>query len=239
MFRFDFPPFVLLTTRCRNCLPGWRQVILALCLAGNLAGMAMAAGNSGALITRLEGRIRVFPAGTAASPEMATGFLRLAPGDRLRSEGSAVLQLVYLANGRQETWRGPISLQVEANESRREASTPEPEVKILSALLVRQLQKTPASDARSKVGMVRLRAVDTNSPTRGELEGNYRTLRRQSPPEDRMPELYLLAGLLELGEYVLLRENLDDLQRLYPDDPLLPAIRERYLGAMRERQGGD
>lgn len=235
-----FSAFLRRATCCRSVLRLWRRAFLGLCLGGCLAGAAMAATSGGALITRLEGRIRVVPAGSVGGVELATGFLRLAPGDRLRSDGPATLQLVYLANGRQEIWRSPITLQIDNNESRREGNTPEPEVRMLSALLVRQLQKTPASDARSKVGMVRLRAVDTSTPlTRSELESAYRTLRRESPPTDRTPELYLFSGLLELGEFALLRENLDDLQRLYPNDPLLPTLREQYLAAIREWQAGN
>ena len=201
---------------------GWACVLL--CAA------APALAQQGAIITVLQGRVTVEQ--QAPVPQPAVALARVRPGDKLRLESDAVLQLVYFQNARQESWRGAARLEVGEEESRAIGSSAQPTVKQLPQMLVRQLVKTPTAEGSGKVGAVRLRSV-TPPDAAAKLDQNYNQLRQQAEASDRTPELYLLAGLFELKNFERIEASLKQWQQATPADPVLAAMAEHYRGAIR------
>lgn len=202
-----------------------RTWLLAL-LSAPFAALAQ----QGAIITVLQGGVTVEQG--APAPKPAVAFQKLQTGDRVQLAADAVLQLVYFANGRQETWRDRARIEIGEEASNAAAGAAPASVKQLPQMLVRQLVKTPTADRSGKVGAVRLRAVVPPDALQ-RLEKNYAELRAQTESSDRTPELYLLAGLFEQKEYERIEALLAAWQRSQPVDPALLAISDHYRAAMR------
>ena len=117
------------------------------------AGQALAVDS--AMITLLQGKVSLL---NEAQVDVSA-FMKMRPGDKLQTSPDSVVQLVYFANGRQETWRGNALLEIGEEKTQYNKMAFPPEVKQLSNILIQQLKKTPSSDSRGQVGMVRMRAV--------------------------------------------------------------------------------
>jgi hypothetical protein len=147
---------------------------------------AAAWGAEVGLVTSITGRVLLQE--EKAASELKP-FVKLRAGDRLTLEGAARLQVVYFDGGRQETWQGAGQLEIGARAGNALKGGLQPEVKVLPAILVKQLSKTPSADDGVKAGMVRMRSMPTGG-TLESLEKNYAELRKQADAADHNPELY-------------------------------------------------
>ena len=191
----------------------------------------VAFAQQGAIVTVLQGAVTVEQ--ETPVPRPAAVLIKLRAGDKLQLARDATVQLVYFDNGRQETWRGAARLEVGAGESTASGGTPEPEVKQLPQMLVRQLVKTPTADSSGRVGAVRLRHIIAPDAEE-KLEKNYAELRAQTEAADRTPELYLLAGLFELKRYERIEALLGDWEKEAPAEASVAAMQQHYRVAIRE-----
>jgi len=94
----------------------------------------------------------------------------------------------------------------------------------------------PAAAPRTDgpVGMARLRGI-TPPPTSSaleKLETRYRQLRSEADSSDLTPEIFFLAGLFELREFVRLESELQRLAKSHPEDPVASALRTTYAEAI-------
>jgi hypothetical protein len=184
----------------------------------------------GAIITALQGRVTFEQ--DAPVPRPAAAFARLRSGDKLQLAAEGVVQVVYFQSARQESWHGPVRLEIGETESLAVGGAT-PVVRQLPPMLVRQLVKTPTADASGRVGAVRMRAIVP--PDAGaKLDENYQALRRQTDAGDRSPELYLLAGLYELKDYERIEGLLAGWIGAAPGDAELLAMRDHYAQAIRD-----
>jgi len=156
-------------------------------------------------------------------------FVKVRDGDQLTMDGAARVQLVYFESGRQETWQGAGVLAVGASASKVVKGSQLPEVKILPAILVKQLAKTPATDGNVKTGMIRLRSM---APPIESVEKDYAEMRKQADSADRSPELFLLASYFERGEYARLEALLGKMNEEKPGDPEILALNGLYSNAI-------
>lgn len=165
-------------------------------------------GGDVAMVTLLRGGVfRVSPIGKQA----VEAFTKLKHGDLLALDGDSRVQVVYLENGRQETWSGAGKLEITKLESNPVGLAP-PEVKVLPAVMVKQIVKTPILESQGRGGMMRLRAVVTASDLQ-KIEDEYKKLRKESTANDINPDLYLLSSMFEIKEYDKVEEALTDLQQ--------------------------
>ena len=201
-------------------------------LAVGLACVALPAlAQQGAIITALQGQV-TFEQDTPV-PRPAAAFARLRPGDKLQLAADGGLQIVYFQSARQESWRGPVRLEVGETESKAPSGAAAPVVRELPAMLVRQLVKTPSADAAGRVGAVRMRSI-VPPDAAAKLEENFEGLKKQTTASDRTPELYLLAGLYELKEYDRIEALLGKWLEAAPGDADLVAMRGHYSQASRD-----
>lgn len=193
---------------------------------------AMAANEEVALVTALEGRVgRV----TAAGPQPMQVFVKLKQGDLLAIERGARIQMVFFDNGRQEQWSGIGRLEISRGAGKG-YGLQEPQVKILPAVLVKQIAKTPSLDSQGRAGAVRLRAIATPEALE-KLENDYKRLRMESVRDDLNPELFLLAGLMEMRHLDRIEQILHDLKSLRPGNmevAVLASLYEKTLRNIRE-----
>ena len=189
---------------------------------------AAAWGAEVGLVTSLTGRVLLQE--EKAASELKP-FVKLRAGDRLTLEGAARLQVVYFDGGRQETWQGAGQLEIGARAGNALKGGLQPEVKVLPAILVRQLSKTPSADGGVKAGMVRMRSMPSGG-TLESVEKHYAELRQLADAADRNPELYLLAGYFELREFERAERLLQRMSEQSPNDPELRILNALYARAI-------
>jgi hypothetical protein len=81
--------------------------------------------------------------------------------------------------------------------------------------------------------MVRMRAI--SSPENlGKLEQQVAQMRAETTPDDRSPDIYLLAGLNEMGMTDRIKEELTRLQKAYPADHAVKALTKAYARSLKD-----
>lgn len=202
-----------------------RKIGLFVLLACSLAGVASA---QVAMLTQVSGNVQVSGRDGARG---AVAFLKVNEGDTLTLAGSARVQMVYLANGRQEVWTGAGPVVVGAAQGRSQALTPA--TSQVPALVLRQLEKTPAVGQHGKTGMVMLRSMD-NLEKIDTLESDYKTVRATAPADDTTPEVFYLTGLLDLGAYEDVRKVLTDVKARVGTQPAFAPVVEHFERLLAE-----
>lgn len=188
-----------------------------------------------ALVMAVQGRVV-----RQASPEplAVETFVKLNEGDRLSLAQGSKLQLVYFESGRQETWSGPGSLDLALREGK-SSGMGAPEVQQQPLSLTKQLARTPALDGQGRGGVTRLRAIQ-NPDAVARLESSYQELRSKAAADDLGPEVYLLAGLLDLRQLDGIEKALDRLQQERPQSDQAAALVSLYRKAVKQvREGGN
>jgi len=176
-----------------------------------------------AILTHVNGRVLV-DGKNGVYP--ATLFARLSAGDVLSLAGDAKIRVVYLDTGRQETWAGAAEVKIAGLEG--QSPGPEPAVKKLSPIVVQQLAKAHASGERASSGMMQVRSVDVDEAV-SVLDKHFDELKRGATEEDTTPEVYLLAGLVELRQYARARAVLTKLK----DNPNYKRVVEHFTPLVR------
>lgn len=181
------------------------RFILAIFVA--MASSLAHATNDVALITALHGKVARI---SIAGPGNLEAFVKLKEGDVLKLDKGSGIRLVYFESGRQESWTGEGKLEIAVTESKGSGLSA-PEVKVLPAILVKQIAKTPALDSQGRAGVTRLRAIGS-ATTVAKLEADYERMRAESGGKDLNAEIYLLAGLFELRELDRVEAVINELQ---------------------------
>jgi len=202
-----------------------RKIGLFVWLACSFAGVASA---QVAMLTQVSGDVRVSGQDGARG---AVAFLKVNEGDTLTLAGSARVQMVYLANGRQEVWTGAGPVVVGSAQGRSQTLTAA--TSQVPALVLRQLEKTPAVGQHGKTGMVMLRSMD-NLEKIDTLEADYKALRAGAAADDTTPELFYLTGLLDLGAYEDVRAVLNDVKARVATQPAYAAMVEHFERLLAE-----
>jgi hypothetical protein len=200
---------------------------MLLCVLGSAPA---AAADIIALVTKVAGDVVL--TGPKDQP-LTEPFIKLREADVLRLGAGGALTLTFFESGRQETWRGPGSIKLAAEQSLPAGGSPVLNVKQLPVNLVRQLARTPAPDTEGNVGMLRLRSIPT-AEALAKLEKTYGELRAAAGPGDRDPDLYWLSGLFDLHEYDRLQTELARLTEANRDDFEIKVLNKLYARAIND-----
>jgi len=211
-----------------------RLLQLLLLMTGLLAGAQVWAADIIALVTRVDGDVVL--QGAKDQP-LTEPFIKLREADVLRLGANGTLTLTYFESGRQESWKGPGSIKLGAEQSQSASGSPVLNVKQLPVNLVRQLARTPAPDADGKVGMMRLRNIPTSEAV-AKLEKTYGDMKAAAGPGDRDPDLYWLSGLFELREYARLETELKRLTEANRDNTEIKVLAKLYARAISDAKKG-
>ena len=212
-----------------------RHLLSAALLAACSQANSAADSSNHSLVTRAEGNIQLSSGKDAAKTLLP--FSKLKPGDKLQLAAKSNLQLVYLNNGRQESWRGPGQLDIGQNQSSSPQSNYAPEVKQLPPAVLSALSKTPGlmADIRNRAGMVFVRSGGVVDQIR-EMDDTYAQLRASSSADDITPELYLLNREYELKLYQDMRRVLDEMVLRQPNNPEVISARNLFLRMLNDSQ---
>jgi hypothetical protein len=218
-------------------LKSWPQWLAALVLSIAASAALGREDLDGAFVILSQGGEILVP--ERAQDQPVPALSRLVPGTRLRLADGGRLQLLYLPDGRLETWQGRAVVTVGVAETQGLAVRSEPQVRrlpapvaealALSALTLADWQPGRAPNrgdkpGRSKDPALRLKPV----------QDQYAALREQAGEESLLPELYLIAALENVQAYPALREAFDELLRKQPENPAVQALRLRYEKLLAE-----
>jgi hypothetical protein len=181
-----------------------------------------------AMLTQVTGDVRV-SGREVARP--AVPFLKVNEGDKLVLAANARVQIVYLATGRQEIWKGAGPVEIGAQDGR--SASLKADSSQVSPIILRQLAKTPAVGQHGKTGMVMLRSLD-DLGSNEHVDEDYAKFRASAAPDDTTPEVFLLSALLDMGELDRARKVLDDLTVKQRTQPAYTAVVEHFSRLIAE-----
>ena len=206
-----------------------RHFLLAM-LASCLSLFAQAQAPA-AMVLSVEGDVSVEVLG---KPAKLDAFTRLLEGDRVKLGKSAKLSLIYTRSSRQESWVGPGAILAGSAESTTVNGQPQVEVKQLPAKVAQMMAHTPSADSTGKAGMVRLRAIKSESSL-AKLEQDYQQLKLERAPASLTPEIFYLAGLFEHGEYEQVRNLISELLASAPENTQIQRLHLLYNDALARK----
>ncbi|HUR19559.1 MAG TPA: hypothetical protein VMZ90_02040 [Vicinamibacterales bacterium] len=199
----------------------WMFALIAWSLTGTAWAQAV-------MVTQVTGAVTASGKGGV---QPAVPFLKLDEGDKLMLAKNARVQMIYLANGRQEVWKG--DGQVEVGELNGRSPSLKAEATQLPASIVSQLKRTPSAGQQGRSGMVMLRSLDDLDAS-DRLQKEYTDFRTGAAADDTTPEVYLLTGLLDLKEYEWAKKVLGDLKNRQLTQPAYEAVVDHF-GPLVER----
>jgi hypothetical protein len=209
------------------------------------AKLAAPASSDVGLVTKLSGEATYWNKDEQTPPTQVQSFMKLRLGDHLKLTGSASLQLIYFANGRQEIWKGPVTLIVGDLESAAAGGKKpcQPEVAILPTKVAKNLGMAPLPLPRTGIwysGTTHVRGVKSPGPEKTlgpkplsvedqtnvkEAEKIYQNLRKKSAADDFTPELYFLGVLANYQQYPEMEKLINAMQIKRPGDPTLKDLK--------------
>src|SRR5262249_35580144 len=187
-----------------------------------ILSLASVASAQVAMLTQVAGDVK---AAGKEGTRAAVAFLKVNEGEKLTLAANARVQMVYLASGRQEVWKGAGAVDVGAQEGR--SSALKAETSQVPPIILKQLAKTPAVGQHGKTGMVMLRSLDDLAASE-QLDDDYAAYRKSAAPDDTTPEVFLLTALLDAGELDRARKVVDDLKAKQRTQPAYAPVVEHF-----------
>ena len=123
--------------------------ITMLCLTTYLA-LGAGAPDAG-LVTGLSGEVTYVNPAEKQGPAKAQAFLKIREGDQFKLSPGALLQLTYFAGGRQETWHGPVTVEVgdQGGRAAGHGQAQSPEVKVLAFKVAKRMAGAALAASRA------------------------------------------------------------------------------------------
>lgn len=190
--------------------------------------VAAAASAQVAMLTQMAGDVKV--SGKEGN-RAAAAFLKVNEGDTLTLPANGRVQLVYLASGRQEIWKGAGPVDIGAQQGK--SASLKAETSQVPAIILKQLAKTPAVGQHGKTGMVMLRSLDDLGAS-DQLDEDYKRFRPAAPAGDTTPEVFLLSGLLDMGDLDRAKKVIEDLKTKQAAQPAYAALIEHFSRLISE-----
>jgi hypothetical protein len=190
------------------------------------------------IVTQLSGEATYRNKGYQKTPEKGRVFMKIRLGDYFKIAGGGTIQLVYFQNGRQETWKGPVSFMVGEVQSLVEKGGElpgQPEVVILSTETSLGMRRIPVLLRRAGLSGVMVRGTSEASqkpvvPTKEEraeiamANEDYQKLRRQAKPDDITPELNFLGVLADYEQYEEMEKVIKEALKRQPNNEVLKEL---------------
>ncbi|MEW6386618.1 MAG: hypothetical protein AB1491_03780 [Thermodesulfobacteriota bacterium] len=224
-----------------HTLKGFMAIVAAFTLVfllGTVPGQTAPADVG--LVTKLAGEVTYGTEEAQPKPGRVQAFMKVRQGDLFKLPQGALLQVLFFASGRQETWKGPVTIKAGAGECRAAGKgkpQAEPEVKMLPAKVTKRMSGSalpvPESSLRYS-GAIRTMApacppkakprASLNKQAQAELkeaEKIYQDLGKQAAPDDITPELYFLGVLADYQQCPQMEKVIDTMLRKQPGNAAL------------------
>ena len=178
------------------------------------------------LVSQVKGAVSY--TGQGGSAGKVEDYMRVREADRFVLPAGAMLRVVYLQSGRQETWTGPCSLKLGATAGEVLSGKP-PQVSQLPPAVPQRIVGAP--DMFRQAHMARLGGISVRGgPARGRTLSaddqaaiaaarvNYQSMRVAQSADDITAQVYFAAVLGEYLQYAEMAGVVEEMRRLQPDN---------------------
>lgn len=188
------------------------------------------------LILSLSGNVEYADAKKPELYKEAQALMKIREKDRLKIPEGGQALLLFQANGRKETWKGPVDLEIALTGGRPSGACkdhPEPRVEEVAVQVSDSVFSAPklimeAVKNRSGVSVVRGRNKgETLAAEYQEKLDQYAALKQQAGKEDPMPDLFLLATYAEFGKQAEMKTLINTLAQQYPNNAEIKTWRQQ------------
>jgi len=197
-----------------------------------LSATAFAASDVG-IVNHLTGDV-TYTSGSSTSKAQA--YMKVREGDKFSVPAGAIVRVVYLQGGRQESFSGPASFTAGAQQSAVQSGA-QPQVMVLPTGVPQKISQTPELMQIAKLGRsggVAVRAVARNeqglSPQAQaevrQARQTYAKLRTDTPADDITPELYLYSVLQDHLLYADMKGVVAEMAKRQPGNPDVAVLTE-------------
>jgi len=164
-------------------------------------------------------------------------FMKVRDGDRLSVPGGGAVQIVFFANGRKETWKGPAEVLIGTGGGRSgKGGLGNPEVAKLPFEVAGEMVRVGVlveASRRQRIGGVVVRGeasendADPMPPiplspeeeqTIAKARTAYEALRSSAADSDITPELYLFSVLADYDQFREMKTLIEKMQRKQPEN---------------------
>ena len=205
------------------------------------------------LVMSVSGKTRYGNPGETTHPEPVQAFMKVRKGDRVLLSDNGRIDLLFLENGRRETWTGPARLTLTASGAVSEDPDASPEVTEVKAPVFMAIEGSGLPLPRGRIargGVSVVRGLFDECPeaapeprpvpTLGEADqaelasarAAYEDLKRQTAAGDPLPDLYYLSVLARYEQYGEMNRIIDRMRWFHGDVPAVEKwdawVRENY-----------
>ncbi len=197
-----------------------RNLMLFLCLILTYIQTSSAQEVDAALVTGMNGSGTVMSRN--ANLPLAT-LIKLRTGDTTEISNGSTLQLVYLATGLVESWKGPARFVVGKTKTEKKIQG-EPSTRTLPSAMLEKIARAPdvMTDLRNRSGLYAVRSFDTRTTERmAQAQTLYDKEKTAADNTETTPDLYMFVMLYQAKRYRDASAALAKIIALYPDDKAL------------------
>lgn len=209
-----------------------KNTFKALGFAALFAAAAAFAAEDAGLINHLAGDVSYT---SGASTAKAKAFMKVREGDRFSVPSGAQMRVVYFKGGRQESYAGPATFTVGAQQSSVQSGS-QPQISTLPSGVPQKISQTPELIQIAKLGRsggvaVRGTAREQRLTPQQQAEvrqarQTYEQLRQSAAADDITPELYLYSVLQDHLLYGDMKTVVSEMQRRQPANPDVAVMAE-------------
>lgn len=215
--------------------------VLSICFLAPVWAFAQSDSPDVGLVSKITGEV----VGSGEKPTPVQSFMKVRPGDRFAVPEGGSLQILYFDGGRQETWKGPVTLVAEEKGSRADvppqaspadvkylpakatkrmavASLPPPgsSLQFSGAIQTMAPRKTSEASAASRQGTPG-QAKQADPRELKAAKSLYNDMRKAAPADDLTPEVYYLGVLADHRQYKEMERLVASMLKVRPSDPTL------------------
>jgi hypothetical protein len=211
---------------------GWISRFLGAVVLSAAAQLACAQGADVGLVNQVKGTVSY--TGQGGGTGTATDFMRVREADRFVLPAGALLRVIFLQSGRQETWTGPASFRLGAAAGEM-LSGKAPVVAQLPPTVPQRVVRAP--DMFQQAHMARLGGIAVRGgPPRTHLvtagdkaaiadaRGVYEQLRGAQAGDDITAQVYFASVLAEYQQYEEMDGVVAEMRRRQPDNGDVQAL---------------
>jgi len=231
----------MLPAKCLRNI-GLTVLAVSLFIIGAAAEAALSLPDVG-MVTILTGEVS-YTDGQGQKGE-AKAFMKIRANDRFALAAGSSLQLVFFGDGRKETWKGPLSVQIGDKGAAAEGSgaSDGAEVQTMSEPVANEVRRVAAlidSSRLQRSGAVLVRGdskdqhelIETmplNSKENQVIEkarARFQDLLKETAPQDITAELYFFSVLADYDQFSEMKELIGAMRRKQPDNSQIDLLSE-------------
>ncbi len=187
------------------------------------------------MVLQISGTVMYSEKKAQAGLKPVQAFMKVRQGDMIHLKDNALMNLIYIANGRRETWKGPAVVEIGESQSLPGENASAVQVENVPVLVTENIGQSllpiPQTNIRHQ-GAVTVRGVSedlhrglkysaSEEKKKNEIDKAltiYNKMKKESEKNDVMPNLFLLSVLSRYEEFGMMKKLIDEMISVNPDN---------------------